>query len=186
MRLVSDLVDWASIEKGKLRLEKAQFPLHELIQEILPGPQHKARLKNLRIEPQISENLPPLYADRRRIGQVLSNLLENAVRHTREGTIRISAMQEDPQGAYIQTSIQDSGEGIDPVEIPKLFQSFYQAGGGDTPHGRLGLGLAIAREIIQGHGGQIWVESRGLGKGTTFHFTLPVTRSSETVTALLR
>ena len=178
--LVGDLVDWASIEKGKLRLEKSQFELPKMVQELLPGPLHKSRLKNIRLECDIPENLPPVFADKRRIGQVLTNLLENAIRHTpREGEIRIGARLADPQGAYLQISIKDSGNGLSPAEIPRIFEGFYQAGGESVPHGRLGLGLAIARELVQGHNGQIWAESEGLGKGTTFYFSLPV-RPQET------
>jgi signal transduction histidine kinase len=104
------------------------------------------------------------------LGQVLSNLLENALRHTPKGgavTVLVEAKGEEEQFA-----VQDTGEGIAPAELQKIFESFYQSGSGNQ--GRLGLGLSISKEILQSHGGRIWVESEGLGKGATFFFTVPV------------
>ena len=110
-------------------------------------------------------------ADKRRIGQVLMNLLENGIRHTQRGgkiTVFVSPLEES-----VCVSVKDTGEGIDPEVLPKLFQSFYQPAGGKSPHGRLGLGLSISKEIVQSHEGKIIVESEGVGKGSAFKFTIP-------------
>ena len=110
-------------------------------------------------------------ADKRRISQVLMNLLENAIRHTSRGggiVVFVERLEDS-----VCVSVKDTGEGIDPAELTKLFQSFYQPAGGKSPHGRLGLGLSISKEIIHNHEGKIWVESEGVGKGSSFKFTLP-------------
>lgn len=172
-RLINDLVDWASIEQGKFRLEKNYFDIGKMVEEIVPGPRARASQKSIEISADVSAGLAMVCSDKRRISQVLLNLLENAIRHTpRGGGITVSVDQ--PEGGEVRVSVKDTGEGIDPLEVPKLFTSFYQAEGSKSPHGRLGLGLSIAKEIVLSHGGKIWVESEGQGKGASFRFTLPV------------
>lgn len=169
-RLIEDLVDWASIEQGRFRMTPAVFPPAGLIEEIVIGPQTRAQSRGIALVCEVEPNLPMLCADKRRISQVLNNLLENAIRHTlKGGTITVSASKK-PEG--IQFAVKDTGEGIAPEEVGKIFQSFYQ--GSKKEQGRLGLGLSIAKEIIETHSGRLWVESAGLGKGATFLFTVPL------------
>jgi signal transduction histidine kinase len=97
--------------------------------------------------------------------------MENAIRHTSRGG-DVAVIVERMEDA-VCVSVKDTGEGIDPAELTKLFQSFYQPAGGKSPHGRLGLGLSISKEIIQNHEGKIWVESEGVGIGAAFKFTIP-------------
>jgi len=171
-RLIGDLVDWASIEQGKLRMEKNYFEMDKMVEEIVVGPRARAQQKTIAIDTNIKkEGLKMVCADKRRISQVLMNLLENAIRHTSRGgkvTVYVERMDE-----AVCVSVKDTGEGIDPAELTKLFQSFYQPAGGKSPHGRLGLGLSISKEIIHNHEGKIWVESDGVGKGSSFRFTIP-------------
>ena len=170
-RLIGDLVDWASIEQGKFRLEKNYFEMDKMVEELIVGPRARAQQKNIEITAQIAPGLKMVCADKRRIGQVLMNLLENGIRHTqRGGKITVFVTPEDDS---VCVSVQDTGEGIDPEVLPKLFQSFYQPAGGKSPHGRLGLGLSISKEIVQSHEGKIIVESEGVGKGSAFKFTIP-------------
>ena len=171
-RLIGDLVDWASIEQGKFRLEKNYFEMDKMVEEIVVGPKARASQKNIEMGIQVAASgLRMVCADKRRITQVLLNLLENAVRHTQRGgkiTVQVNPLED-----AVCVSVKDTGEGIDPVELPKLFQSFYQPAGGRSPHGLLGLGLSIAKEIVHTHEGKIWVESSGVGKGSAFKFTIP-------------
>jgi signal transduction histidine kinase len=171
-RLIGDLVDWASIEQGKLRMEKNYFEMDKMVEEIIVGPKARAQQKSIGIDADIrKEGLQMVCADKRRISQVLMNLLENAIRHTsRNG--KVTVLVERMEDA-VCVSVKDTGEGIDPAELTRLFQSFYQPAGGKSPHGRLGLGLSISKEIIQNHEGRIWVESEGVGKGASFRFTIP-------------
>ncbi|MDD2772797.1 MAG: response regulator [Elusimicrobiales bacterium] len=174
-RLINDLVDWASIEQGKFRLEKNYFEMSKMVEEMVEGPRARAGQKQISVAPVIAQGMEHVMvcADRRRITQVLLNLLENAVRHTPRGgaiSVRVSMAGE----GEVKVAVKDSGDGIDPAVLPKLFRSFYQGEpGGSSQKGRLGLGLSIAREIVTSHGGSIWVESDGIGKGSTFQFTLP-------------
>lgn len=175
-RLINDLVDWASIEQGKFRLEKNYFEIDKIIEEIIVGPKVRALQKNIEVSMHAAKDLKMICADKRRISQVILNLLENAIRHTpRGGHISVSIDKMEDSACV---SVKDTGEGIDPSELPKLFQSFYQPSGGKSPQGRLGLGLSIAKEIIQNHDGKIWVESDGVGKGASFKFTIPFAKES--------
>ncbi|OGS13832.1 MAG: hypothetical protein A2234_11375 [Elusimicrobia bacterium RIFOXYA2_FULL_58_8] len=175
-RLIGDLVDWASIEQGKFRLEKNYFEMDKMVDEMVVGPKARAQQKNIDVSTNISPGLKMVCADRRRIGQVLLNLLENAIRHTQRGgkiVVYVSPVDE-----AVCVSVKDTGEGIDPEVLPKLFQSFYQPAGGKSPHGRLGLGLSISKEIVQSHDGKILVESEGVGKGSAFKFIIPFAKES--------
>ena len=128
----------------------------------------KADAKNLRFELAIAQNLREVSCDKLRVGQVLSNLIGNAMKFTPEdGSVRVTARDVE-QG--IQISVSDTGPGIPPEALSKIFDRFWQAK--DTQRLGSGLGLSIAKGIVDAHGGKIWVESQ-VGKGTTFHFILP-------------
>lgn len=173
-RLIEDLVDWASIEQGKFRLEGVLFDPGTLVEEIVVGPQARAQTRGLTLKTEVGPGLPTINADKKRLAQVLNNLLENAIRHTPRGgsiTVRV-----DRDGAGVRFAVKDTGDGIAAGELEKIFLSFYQGTGGTG--GRLGLGLSISREIVASHGGRIWVESEGQGKGASFLFTVPLARPS--------
>ena len=179
-RLVGDLVDWASIEQGKFRLEKNYFEMDKLIEEIIDGPRSRALQKNIEIKTDIiKDGLKMVLADKRRITQVILNLLENAIRHTPRGgkiTVKVEKA-ENEDGVCV--SVIDTGEGIAPDVLSNLFQSFYQPPGSKSGHGRLGLGLSISKEIVQAHDGRIWVESEGIGKGSSFRFVIPFVKETQ-------
>lgn len=180
-RLVADLVDWASIEQGKFRLEKNYFEMDKLVEEIIVGPKARALQKNIEVTAEIKrEGLKMVCADKRRISQVILNLLENAIRHTPRGGKITVIVEKVPDEEAVCVTVKDTGEGIPPEELTKLFQSFYQPAGSKSPHGRLGLGLSISKEIIQSHEGRIWVESEGVGKGASFKFVLPFAKEDST------
>ena len=173
-RLIGDLVDWASIEQGKFRLEKNYFEMDKMVEEMVVGPKARAQQKNIEIATEFQPGLKMVCADKRRIGQVLMNLLENAIRHTQRGgriTVQVGPYEKDAD--LVCVTVRDNGEGIDPEVLPRLGQSFYQPAGGKSPHGRLGLGLSISKEIVQSHDGRIIVESEGVGKGSAFKFVIP-------------
>ncbi len=168
-RLIEDLVDWASIEQGKFRLERNLFEVGALVEETIVGPQARAAARGVRITAVLEKGLPTISADRKRLAQVLNNLLENAIRHTPKGGAITVTVEKD--SADVRVCVRDTGDGIAHDEADKLFQSFYQ-GSGASGGGRLGLGLSISREIVDSHGGRIWVESEGSGKGAAFFFTV--------------
>ncbi len=125
--------------------------------------------KRLTVEMDLPAGLPDVRVDTYRIGQVISNLLGNAIKFTPQGgTIRVSAHQQENE---VVVSVADTGPGISVEHLPKIFDWFWQAQG--TKHMGSGLGLSIAKGIVEAHGGRIWVESE-LGKGSLFSFSLPV------------
>jgi signal transduction histidine kinase len=132
----------------------------------------------------IESSTPQVIADSDRITQVLLNLVDNARRHTpAEGTIRIGATV---QGHYLLVWVSDTGIGIDPADLPHIFERFYRADRSRTTStGGSGLGLSIVKAIITAHGGKIWAES-ALGQGTRITFTLPVAMQKKTMTNTLR
>jgi len=169
--LIKDLVDWAAIEKGKLRIEKAPFELTESLKKTVEIFKAKGAKRGINVTFE-SHGEVPVVADEKRIRQVISNLLENAVRHTPDNSaIEIVVSKIDEKN--VKVSVKDAGDGIDPEQAPNLFTSFIQVGAKERV-GRLGLGLSIAKDIVVNHGGRIWAQSEGLGKGAVFNFTLPV------------
>jgi signal transduction histidine kinase len=176
-RLIEDLVDWASIESGKFRLEmEAQDP-GKVVEDCVGAQLVRAQQRGITLKAEVGKGLPRIQADKRRLTQVLGNLLENALRHTAKGgSVAVSAVKHE--GA-VRIGVTDTGEGIDPSEIQKIFESFYQPQSSHAARGRLGLGLSISKEIVHSHGGKIWVESEGKGKGASFLFTIPADKGGK-------
>lgn len=167
--LIEDLLDFAKIQNGTFLIEKLRERPIDVISPVfeLVSTQLKAKGQNLEVD--ISPSLPDIACDARRINQVLSNLLGNAIKFTPNGgTIRVTA-REATNGITI--SISDTGPGISPEQLPKIFDRYWQAQG--TKHLGTGLGLSIAKGIVEAHGAKIWVESQ-VGKGSSFFFTLPL------------
>jgi len=169
--LIKDLVDWAAIERGKLRIEKTNFDLSALIKNAAEVFKEKGLSKGVSVTFE-SAGPAGVGADEKRIRQVISNLLENALRHSNDNS-RVEVKISKPDQKNAKVSVRDFGDGIDPKNAPALFDSFSQIGEKGKV-GRLGLGLSIAKDIVVNHGGKIWAESEGLGKGSTFYFTLPL------------
>lgn len=165
--LISDLLDLAKLEGGRFAIAPRSMSADVLVEEGLSLIEAVAEQKRVRLEPAAAD--VRVHADQQRVLQVLSNLLGNAIKFTSEGgRIRVAV---ERQGDWARFSIEDSGPGISPRELPRIFEKYWQ-GRGISRHG-VGLGLYIAKGIIDAHGGRIWAESE-LGKGTTFYFTLPV------------
>lgn len=175
-RLVSDLRDLALAEAGQLRLERKPISLSELVAQVNESLETQAGEKGVTLKIESRDPLPPVEADEQRIAQVLFNLLANALRHTSTGgTITTSAESRDGR---VLVSVRDTGTGIAPEELPHVFERFYRA---DRSRARTtggsGLGLTIAKQIVEAHGGQIWAQS-WLGAGSTFAFSIPFTGPS--------
>jgi signal transduction histidine kinase len=171
LRLVEELLDLSRIESGQISMRQEDLPIDELFE-------HVGEVFALRSEDTgVRLNLPAatrahIRGDFDRLEQVLNNLLDNAFRHTpRDGAIRVGTFE--PRVGLIQVNVTDTGAGIPPDHIPHLFERFYRApASGTTRVKGYGLGLAICREIVRSHGGDIWATSDP-GHGTTFSFTLP-------------
>ena len=171
-KLIDDVLDLAKIEAGKLEWHMESVTMAEIIDRATAATSSLFDQKGLRLEKQIAADLPPVTGDQDRLIQVVINLISNAVKFTDAGTISCRATR---RGGELVVSVIDTGMGIAPSDQPKVFERFKQVGDTltDKPKGT-GLGLPICREIVEHHGGRIWVESE-IGRGSTFSFSLPVT-----------
>jgi signal transduction histidine kinase len=169
-RLISDLLDVASIESGTLSLRSAPVDLTLLVSEVAELLEAQARERRINVSSEVDAGIPVIMGDHDRLMQVLSNLLGNSIKFTPEGgSIRIRVSRKDDQ---VVVSVADSGIGISATDLPHVFDRFWRAG--DSSGKGAGLGLSIASGIIEAHGGKIRAESE-LGVGTTMTFALPAT-----------
>ncbi|MEW6143053.1 MAG: ATP-binding protein [Chloroflexota bacterium] len=173
-QLVDDLQELSLVEAGQLKMVREAVDAGSLVSGAVVGLEAAARLKGVVLKVEVASGLPMVDVDVQRIGQVLRNLLTNALAHTSGGgNITVSAVLE---GSAVRLSVTDTGEGIAPEDLPYVFERYYRA---DRSRGRStggsGLGLTIARRFVEAHGGTIGVESK-LGEGSGFWFTVPVAR----------
>ena len=161
--LTRDILDVTRIEGHRLDLNKEKFDISEVVASAIEDTRRRVDDSNIKFEYSPRKIL--VEADRMRISQVLSNLLSNAVKFTKQGTVYISADNKDGQ---LIVSVKDTGSGIDPEIISRLFTKFTTKSQTGT-----GLGLFISKSIIEAHGGRIWAENNKDGKGATFTFRLP-------------
>ena len=177
--LIGDLLDVARIETGALPINPELVEVAALVDRARNTFLSSGGRSNLDID--LAPDLPPVMADRRRIVQVIGNLLANAARHSPESSaIRVSAAQN---GVYVEISVADEGRGIPTERLPHLFRKF-SGQEDDDPGGDTGLGLAICKGIVEAHGGRIRAESDGPGLGARFAFTLPAVGESPVAVAL--
>ena len=173
-QLIEDILDVSRIISGKLEIERQSVPLAQLIETAVAGIRPAADKKRIAIATELPQAVPAVDGDAKRLHQVFGNILSNAVKFTPDGG-RVAIRCVD-DGSSIQIRVQDSGAGIDPAFLPYVFDRFRQAERGSTRrHSGLGLGLAIARHLIEQHGGDIQAESDGPGHGTTVTIRLPAT-----------
>ena len=166
-RLVDDLVEVARIDAGSLRIVPAGCEARALAQDAIASVQPIAQQKGIGLALECPEDPMPVHCDRGRILQVFANVLGNAVKFTDRGEVRLSVVATDGE---VRFAIRDSGGGISPDHLPHLFERYWQARQGERSGA--GLGLYIARGIVEAHGGRIWADSTP-GQGTTICFTLP-------------
>ena len=174
-RLVDDLQELSQADAGELKLVCQEEDISKLIRQAVAAWQPQAAAKNLIISASLPDKLPPVSIDSHRIRQVLNNLLENAVVHTGQGGSITVTVRQDKQ---VKISVADTGEGIPAKAQPNIFERFYGVDKSRTRGiGGSGLGLTIAKRLIEAHGGRIEVESEP-GKGSTFTLVLPVAEQS--------
>jgi K+-sensing histidine kinase KdpD len=175
--LVENLLDMSRIEAGLLQPEKVWYPLDELVLDVLN--RMDSLLQGRKVQTCFPASLPPVELDYVMIDQVLTNLLENALRYTPEGSpIEVNIQQ---QGKEVVVSVADHGPGIAEAEREQIFDKFYRVHGKTTTSGAVrgtGLGLAICRGLVEAHGGKIWVEE-SKGGGAEFRFMLPLNDTGE-------
>jgi signal transduction histidine kinase len=173
-RLVDDLFELAQIDAGVLRLELEEASLHDLISDTLSSFRPQAEHRGIRLVGEVSDGVDPVLINPPKLQRVLYNLVSNALRHTpAHGTV---ALRAQPDGEVVWVEVADTGEGIAPGDLPHVFERSFRSEKSRTRREEdsasgAGLGLAIARGLIEAHGGQVGVESE-IGEGTRFYLTL--------------
>ncbi len=200
LTIINDILDLSKIESGKMELLKEMIDIGEIAEGVMSTADALAMGKPVKLNMELEEKLPLTFVDKTRIRQVMLNMLSNAIKFTDKGEIRLKVskigyehirqMENNPdgycpkrspvrEGDFILVSVTDTGIGIKREDMPLVFEEFRQIDSSSARReGGTGLGMAISHKFILLHGGEIWVESR-TGKGSTFHFTVPVSKVLE-------
>jgi two-component system phosphate regulon sensor histidine kinase PhoR len=171
-RLTEDLLMLSKMDADRLEFETRRIPVAAFIESCMETAEPRARDKDLRLSVNRAEKIPDIAGDRRRLTEVLQNLLDNAIQYTPSGgQIMVSASVADSEVVF---TVSDTGIGIPQAEQPRIFERFYRADVARSREvGGTGLGLSIAKHLVEGHSGRIWVESE-IGQGSQFHFSVPI------------
>ena len=171
-RLTDDLLKLSKMDADRLELEIRRLSVSQFVESCIETTQRPAAEKDLRISVNLPQDVPDIAADRRRLAEVLQNLLDNAMQYTPTGgQIMVSAASDDSEVTF---TVSDTGIGIPQSDQPRIFERFYRVDVARSREvGGTGLGLAIAKHLVEVHGGRIWVESE-VGQGSQFYFTVPL------------
>jgi signal transduction histidine kinase len=170
LAVINDVLDISKVEAGRLELERSTFPVALIVGDAVAFVRARATQRRIDLSEALAPGLGEIDADQRKVKQVLVNLLSNAVKFTPDGG-RVSVRGERKNGE-VTVAVSDTGTGIAPAELDLIFREFGQTASA-RGHEGTGLGLALAKRIVELHGGRIWVESAP-GRGSTFTFVLPV------------
>ncbi len=174
-RLVSNLLNFSRMEEGEIKMELERVMVTEMVETAILPLTLQLKAKNITLRSLVPDDLPAVYVDASKATWILTNLVGNAIRYTPEGgEITISACLKEKK---VFVSVCDSGPGIHPRYHEKIFEKYTQVKGNGSSGG-VGLGLAIAKEIVEAHGGKIWVKS-DVNQGACFRFTLPINEKEE-------
>lgn len=170
LNLISDLLDIPRIETGQIVQEMKECSFRQVIRNCVQDQRTLAKKKGIKLKTEMPEQMPKIYGSSPRLQQVLTNLLNNAITYTNEGTVNLVVKEIDDD---IQVEVIDTGIGIPEDDLPRMFEDFYR--GSNTETKGTGLGLSITKRIIEAHGGKIWVESPcpDSGTGSKFTFIIP-------------
>ncbi len=176
-QMVQELFELSRIESGRVPLKLKGDAIETVIENVIGRMQSSAQRKNLAIEYSVQKNLPLALIDARRVEQVLTNLLHNAIKFSLDdGNVTIRAERLKSNAKFIRVSVKDTGVGIPKHALSRIFERFYKIDRVRTSGGGTGLGLAIAKHLIHVHGGEIWAESKE-NKGSIFYFTLQISEA---------
>ena len=177
VKLIDDLLDLTRVSRGKLELNLQHTPVHESIQQVLAICESDLTAKRLSVSVDLTASASAVLADAARLQQILWNLIKNAVKFTPEGGSIVIATRNTGAG-QLEVSVTDTGIGIDPEILPRVFDAFEQGGKQITRQfGGLGLGLAISRALAEQHGGSLSATSEGWEKGATFTLKMPIAKA---------
>jgi signal transduction histidine kinase len=170
LTLITDLLDIPRIEAGQLKREMREVSVNEVVKQATDGLDKLARQKGIALKVELPQSSPKVYASNRRLQQVVTNLTSNAINYTRDGMALVRVTDGDDD---VRVEVIDTGIGIPPDDLPRLFEDFFR--GSNVGVKGTGLGLSISKRIVEAHGGKIWAESPNpeTGNGSRFTFTLP-------------
>jgi two-component system, OmpR family, phosphate regulon sensor histidine kinase PhoR len=171
-RLTEDLLMLSKMDAERLELEIRRLPVEQLVSSCIETSQPRSIERDLRLSVNLGKNIPDIAGDRRRLTEVLQNLLDNAMQYTPAGgKITVSAERKGPE---VVITVSDTGIGIPQADQPRIFERFYRVDVARSREvGGTGLGLSIAKHLMEAHGGRLWVESE-VGNGSQFHFSVPI------------
>lgn len=171
-RLTEDLLMLSKMDADRLELELRRIPVGPFVESCIETSAQRAREKDLKLLVNLAERLPDISGDRRRLTEVLQNLLDNAIQYTPAGgQIMVTASPKDSEVIF---TVSDTGIGIPQADQPRIFERFYRVDVARSREvGGTGLGLSIAKHLVENHGGRIWVDSE-VGRGSQFHFSVPI------------
>jgi two-component system, OmpR family, phosphate regulon sensor histidine kinase PhoR len=195
-RLLDDLLDLSNLELGRVTLDRRPTTLAEVVRSVMTIYEPQAAKQEIELRPELSDNLPPVLADRDRLAQILINLLDNSLKFTpKGGTVRVAARRvpsstfQVPSSKHgtsnqelgtlstsdvVEIAVRDTGIGIPSQDLPRITERFYRVDKTRSRElGGTGLGLAIVKHLVEAHGGNLTIESQ-LNQGTTVRFTLPI------------
>lgn len=174
VRFSDDVAALAKAEESSVTMAYAEVDTERLVRHAVAAARERYDAKGVALQLRTAQALPPLWADEQRLSQVLDNLLDNALRHTASGgRVEIHC---HAKGGRVTITVADNGEGIATEHLSSVFDRFYRVDDArDREHGGAGLGLAIAKALVDAHGGSIAAVSRGTGTGATFTVELPTT-----------
>jgi signal transduction histidine kinase len=174
--LINNVLDLSKIEAGQFTLQMSDYSLSGIVESVVSATESLSQAKNLHVAIDVPQSLPRGYGDEQRLTQVLLNLVGNAIKFTDSGTIHIGATAADGE---FNVAVRDTGPGVPEANRQSIFEEFQQVDSSSTRRkGGSGLGLSIARRIVELHGGRMYVESE-VGVGSTFGFILPICSKPE-------
>ncbi|MFB2970731.1 ATP-binding protein [Aerosakkonema sp. BLCC-F183] len=181
-RLVNYVLDFSQLNKGKMELQTKPVDFRQIAEIVLTLSKPLLGEKFLQLKNEIPANLPPIEGDENRLQQIMHNLIGNAIKFTAAGSVTVSAIQKN---GMVEVTVTDTGIGIPREKFADIFKSFEQVDASiSREYGGTGLGLSITKQLVELHGGTIWLESE-IGKGSSFTFTLPTSSQTPEITAQL-
>lgn len=182
---IEDLIEVTRLDTGKLTLLRARGELGEVVERAVDSLRPEASRQRIELRAHVDPGLPELYIDAIRIRQVVANLVKNALKFTAKGgSVEVLVCMDPEDCGFVLASVRDTGRGIEPEHLERIFERLYQVESGEPgSETGLGLGLAISRELVWAHGGEIWADSEP-GQGSRFMFRLPVVSAERSAPAI--
>lgn len=173
VNLVDNVIDLRKVEEGRIQYQMSHFDFVKLLRQTAEELGHMAMAKGLNLSVEVPQNEIIIYGDEQKLRHVIQNLLDNAVKYTNKGVVRVKAEEKD---GNVLLAVEDTGIGIPEGVSPMLFEEFVRDERVKQEIRGTGIGLSIAKTFVEAHKGKVWAESPGEGKGSTFYVSIPIAR----------